>query len=430
MTEWSKSEGEHSDRATDQDPAPADIRLPSSDTSACGRQEPTSSSTERSSSPASVTGRRTSSFNAALRRPLPASRATTSSETSTHVTRSPSPVSVAGRQQSSFDVAVETTLPASDASSAIHGTDTPSVELLIVRPEDDAETILEDIWNGDHRYLAGQLEGKIRQMSEWLPHLRILFPPEDQKAFSFGRIKTYHMDQEGTFLRSIDDFTMEDRTSWVEVRDHFSRTPLKKNTSRIIVVEDLNSIVMTGLYAAFGLGPEIFADHLNRSGYGLSTYEDPDPSTWNFRSVSKSYVSLRWFRAVYKLEKTGMPTAARVNFEKLQHAKWEEKRLTTTVADEQPRRARVTHEVQRHTNIFRQQRPLSASVTPSPGKGHGDTLATIEERVTLHKVQRNGYELSKCCESHSRPKPHIIQSLHLWIPCHMFCIPRRWRSVR
>lgn len=435
MTAPSRSEGEISDRdVTDRTPAPVDIPLPSENNSAYDEeQEPGLQGTARSSSPTSAAGHRTPLFDAALRTSLPASREPTSpgnkllESPSRLATSSSPPVSVADSQISSFDVAPDTALSASDVRSPTRDTDTPSTQLASnppLEPNNSDQFIVEDLWNGDHRHAAAQLMEKIEKMSKWLPHLRILFSRHGPNPAAFGRIKTCCIAQDGTFLGNLNDVTLGNEPKWEHIRDHFLREPLERNTNRIILVEDLSPQVIIGLYAAFGLGPEIFADHLTRSGYGTSTYEDPDPSTWSFRSVSKTYVSLRWFRAVYKSERADMPTAARVNFERSKFTEWKEKKLTSTDAGEQPRRAKITHILERLTNILRKQRPLSALVTPSPDKPlerHTNilrqqrtppasvtsspdkvlekTLATIEERITLHKVQRNGHELSKCREN-------------------------------
>lgn len=181
---------------------------------------------------------------------------------------------------------------------------------------------------------------------------------------------------------------------WFLVRDCLSRKPLSLETERIVLVEDLNPRLITGLYGAFGVGPEVFAEHLNRSGYGSSSYSDPDPSTWNFRSPKKNYASIKWYRPVYKADVVEMPTHARLKFRDSNEAEWKEKKTVELESDER-KSATLTHRLTRCTNILRQERPLSSVISDPWEAGKKRTLATIEERVTLYTDERQGHRIGE-----------------------------------
>jgi hypothetical protein len=68
--------------------------------------------------------------------------------------------------------------------------------------------------------------------------------------------------------------------------------------TRYIMVKDLSSDLIEGLGTAFGIDPEFFAEHLNRSGFSGCDYNAPLPEQWDTYGMPKSYASVKWFRAV------------------------------------------------------------------------------------------------------------------------------------
>jgi hypothetical protein len=67
---------------------------------------------------------------------------------------------------------------------------------------------------------------------------------------------------------------------------------------RVILVEDLSPTLIDALGDTFNLPADAFAEHLNQSGYSWDSYSHEPPTKWNNASISKSHVSLRWFRPV------------------------------------------------------------------------------------------------------------------------------------
>ena len=68
----------------------------------------------------------------------------------------------------------------------------------------------------------------------------------------------------------------------------------------LILVEDLSERVIHMLGREFGINPEFFEEHLLNSGYSGANYEQPPAKLWNTASLEKSYVSMKWFRPVWR----------------------------------------------------------------------------------------------------------------------------------
>jgi hypothetical protein len=156
----------------------------------------------------------------------------------------------------------------------------------------------------------------------------------------------------------------------------------EEKLNRIIMVEDLSPAVIEGLSSAFSITLEMFAEHLNKSLYGSSTYEDPEPSAWNFRSEKKSYVSLRWFRPIYR---TG---AVSLNSCRHDEVEWAPNCNECKRDYEYPRDSFDSHYIRRRTNIRRQQRPFSAVPEPPATSAPASILASLEERDLMSYKSR------------------------------------------
>ncbi|KAF7122252.1 hypothetical protein CNMCM5793_000209 [Aspergillus hiratsukae] len=71
-------------------------------------------------------------------------------------------------------------------------------------------------------------------------------------------------------------------------------------TRRLFIVEDLSKETIDALGETFGITPEFFEEHLLNSGYGGAQYDDPPARSWKTAGLNKSYVSIQWFRPVYR----------------------------------------------------------------------------------------------------------------------------------
>lgn len=70
--------------------------------------------------------------------------------------------------------------------------------------------------------------------------------------------------------------------------------------SRVFIVEDLSKSTIHSLGAAFGVTPEFFEEHLLNSGYDGAQYDDLSSRSWKTAGLAKSYVSIQWFRPIYR----------------------------------------------------------------------------------------------------------------------------------
>jgi hypothetical protein len=177
------------------------------------------------------------------------------------------------------------------------------------------------------------------------------------------------------------------------------RSRLSKGHDRIVMVEDLTSEIMASLDWAFHLDPEMFAEHLIKSKYGYVGSESIDPSdsnpaTWNSLSGKKDYVSLRWFRPICRLT-DWIPLDQLDKLKMSCSAKWEEKdeAYGSFGSDAEA----TIHEVKRKSNIFRQERPLSAVPAHLLGREKKPILASLEERVTIYRTAQEGFRFGMRC---------------------------------
>jgi hypothetical protein len=142
-------------------------------------------------------------------------------------------------------------------------------------------------------------------------------------------------------------------------------------SSQAIFVCDLAPWLMDYLWRTFKISPEIFEEHLIQSGYSVSSYDDPDSSTWPTRFLRKQHVSLRWYSPVRRKDMEPRSMFAR---RKLVGANlsWDQR---VDTAEGWP--AKRWHQLETTTNIFRQEWLLSAG--PNKPKMDSSTHDTDEE---------------------------------------------------
>jgi hypothetical protein len=69
-------------------------------------------------------------------------------------------------------------------------------------------------------------------------------------------------------------------------------------TQRIVLVEDLSPRLIDLLGATLGIPPQVFEDHLDRSGYNPILGKAVNPSAWRSRYSVQGYSSMTWYRPV------------------------------------------------------------------------------------------------------------------------------------
>lgn len=68
--------------------------------------------------------------------------------------------------------------------------------------------------------------------------------------------------------------------------------------TRFMLIEDLSASLIETLGAVFEIDPEFFAEHLNRSGYNGTDYDDALPPHWETHGMPKAHTSMKWYRPV------------------------------------------------------------------------------------------------------------------------------------
>ncbi|KAL9022975.1 MAG: hypothetical protein Q9180_008459, partial [Flavoplaca navasiana] len=67
---------------------------------------------------------------------------------------------------------------------------------------------------------------------------------------------------------------------------------------RVLIVEDLSDTLMYILGSCLHVTPEVFEEHLVKSGWHDNNYEDREPDMWSTRNLTKNYASIRWYRPI------------------------------------------------------------------------------------------------------------------------------------
>lgn len=100
------------------------------------------------------------------------------------------------------------------------------------------------------------------------------------------------------------DFDYDDQKVFIWTVNNTRRMPslvdFPNAKKLLILVEDLSERVIHKLGEEFGINPEFFEEHLLNSGYSGANYEQPPAKLWKTASLEKSYVSMKWFRPVWR----------------------------------------------------------------------------------------------------------------------------------
>jgi hypothetical protein len=163
--------------------------------------------------------------------------------------------------------------------------------------------------------------------------------------------------------------------------------------TRMILVEDLSPEIINCIGSVFEVDPELFAEHLNRSGYAGMDYDSPLPTYW----TSKAHVSLKWFRPVKQNPKVTELTSAPSALLNMMYPEslfkltpgrieWSDPVYGT---DGRLREDASRHHAQISTNIFRRSYNLSArpSTRTTTRSGFGVQSSHSEQYTTSARVK-------------------------------------------
>ncbi|KAK3314391.1 hypothetical protein B0H66DRAFT_376982 [Apodospora peruviana] len=127
-----------------------------------------------------------------------------------------------------------------------------------------------------------------------LLQLLTFFRPLDGRL-ALGDIQALHADDDRIGPRSLADAL----DAWNPDR-HPDRNPDRIPVFKAVLVSDLGTDLINSLGPTLRLSPEVFEEHLVKSGYTAESYGDADSSTWPTRFLRKQQVSLRWHSLVLR----------------------------------------------------------------------------------------------------------------------------------
>src|SRR4051794_16169698 len=137
----------------------------------------------------------------------------------------------------------------------------------------------------------------VQSFRKFLPHLKNLVPKSRNPQ---SRVSVWDYLEDMTVTRprqsiilSIQNSqdSLDARQVVVSIRD---KVP-PDCVCRLILVENISSHLVRYLSVAFGMSPEVCAEHLVNSGLE-DRYLDEEPRDWVSRRIAKEHISLRWYR--------------------------------------------------------------------------------------------------------------------------------------
>lgn len=305
-------------------------------------------------------------------------------------------------------------LPASDGAGSVIKTGTS-----ILTSRNDASHV-PDVDNRDYWQ-------KIEPLTHFMPHLKAVFPPKGRHKHT-GKVTCVDYLSHGGSRDgiTIDMNHVRSRSGQEMMTENLKEMRTVKDplvSSRIILVEDLCSESIEILGTTFGLDPEIFAEHLNRSGYDGEDYSETDAERWNTSHLGKDFVAMTWCRPVYQnplltdwlRAPRKLLNQASDSPDGMSSVTWRDPMFTVT--DKRNRLARE-HQLRLDTNIFRRSWSLSAGTAGVDGqlraadreskKPLDELRSTLvptawQERVTFCRIQGDrSTSIGKCFETLAR----------------------------
>jgi hypothetical protein len=136
-----------------------------------------------------------------------------------------------------------------------------------------------------------------------VPYYRVL----DRAEKAFDHIKHGNIRKSSRVERTsitLYEYYDDNTASRVEIDSaamirHFSGA-VEGLKGRVFIVEDLSNETINALGQWLRITPEFFEEHLLNSGYGGAKYDDLPARSWKTAGMNKSYVSIQWFRPVYR----------------------------------------------------------------------------------------------------------------------------------
>ena len=238
----------------------------------------------------------------------------------------------------------------------------------------------------------------IEKLAQCLPHLRRLKLAMDHTHCRFRWYGAIHCLDYHEGLRYPQQHPKLTSEAWEDdsVSDEFRALSVMQDptvVTRVILIEDLSSSLISALGDACNLDPEFFAEHLNRSGYPWDSHNDKLPKAWDGASLRKPYASLPWYHPLRQSEKVikGLSPQSDLmrtrNLQEVYHWTSSDCRKKCTKLIQ----TRTHHDVRLKSNIFRAHRAIATTEHDT-----GMTALAWKEKASYYLYSKASAPISKC----------------------------------
>ena len=223
---------------------------------------------------------------------------------------------------------------------------------------------------------------RVKELSLHFPHLQNCLMPS---RFSHQKYSVF--DYENHVLLNTRVHETDSTQPYDPQKSHTAFQNLVKDcvpsnlTHRVLVVEGLSSNLIELLGSELGIAPEFFEQHLINSGWQNGEYNDCEASSWNTRTLTRPFTSIKWLRS--GISNFPRQLSAQTQRELLQPSgrlSWDES-VVVTNGNKGLSLWEIRHEVTPAENIFR---PSWQVKTRECGKESLEAQPVIwEERATF-----------------------------------------------
>ncbi|KAF2093732.1 hypothetical protein NA57DRAFT_61435 [Rhizodiscina lignyota] len=221
-----------------------------------------------------------------------------------------------------------------------------------------------------------------------LPHLLNMRATEVRNPTS-GKLSCWDTDSSGGPPVRIKDHGPQDLQPGSTALADIASQPPPNVKLRTIIVEDLTPWLIETIGAAFWVNPEFFEEHLSHSGYQGHHCVGIPPRSWNTNATPKDYISVKWYRPVYRneLKPHIMPERKSLLDPEIGAVEWTSS--TATLVDEDgvtEISESVEHMVSIEQNIFRADWPLVTNPDIVIPSNRYHVPSVWEERATMYRT--------------------------------------------
>ncbi|KAF2670541.1 hypothetical protein BT63DRAFT_454730 [Microthyrium microscopicum] len=162
--------------------------------------------------------------------------------------------------------------------------------------------------------------------------------------------------------------------------------------SQVLIFSDINQGIIENLIRTSNINPEFVEAHLYQAGYSQSYENDQSPKTWNTRSFTKSFASIKWLRPVTRFRVDMVDIVNRnVLIEDVITSK---RKSRAGIIDSE-----TTETIRLRTNIFRNEFLLESNpdrVNTTASSAEGGYPVAWQERISINVIHRPDHPTTIC----------------------------------